>query len=170
MMGTTTGGQLGVAVVGAGYWGPNLARNFQASPLWRMHWLCDLDEERARRVLGAYSTVRTASSLDDVLADPEVHAVAIATPPSTHETVAMAALEAGKHVLVEKPLAHSYESAERIVRRAEELGLTLMCDHTFCFTPAVQKMRELVADGTLGDLQLRRGERRSSGEVRWTGR
>ena len=152
-MNTQNGDALGVAVVGAGYWGPNLARNFQASPLWRMQWLCDLDEDRAKRVLGSYSTVRTTPSLDDVLNDDSVHAVAIATPPSTHESVALAALDAGKHVLVEKPLADSYVAAERIVNRADELGLTLMSDHTYCYTPSVQKIRDLLADGTLGDLQ-----------------
>src|SRR3712207_1019088 len=94
---------IGVAVVGAGYWGPNLVRNFQAAPAFRLRRLCDLDVDRARKVLGGYSTVTVSADLDEVLADPEVHAVAVATPAGTHLKVALAALEAGKHVLVEKP-------------------------------------------------------------------
>ena len=145
---------IGIAVVGAGYWGPNLVRNIQATPDLRLEWVCDLDEDRARRVLGPYSTVKVTSSLDDVLNDPDVAAVAVATPARTHADVAGPALEAGKHVLVEKPLAHSYAEAERLVALAEAKGLVLMCDHTYCYTPAVQKIRELVHSGLLGDVQF----------------
>lgn len=144
--------RLGVAVVGAGYWGPNLLRNFQASPDFRLHWLCDLDEERARRVLGSYSTVRTTPRLAEVLEDPEVDCVAVATPAGTHHDVAMAALEAGKHVLVEKPLAATFAEGQALVETADARGLVLMCDHTYCYTPAVTKIRELVHGGVLGDL------------------
>ena len=144
---------LGIAVVGAGYWGPNLVRNLQASPEFRLRWLCDLDEDRAQRVLGPYSTVRTTSSLEEVLSDPEVQAVAVATPARTHLGVARQALEAGKHVLVEKPLAATYEEGVRLVELADRLDLRLMCDHTYCYTPAVQKIRELVRTGFLGDIQ-----------------
>ena len=143
---------LGVAVVGTGYWGPNLARNFGSSRSWQLRWVCDLDEARARAALGQYSTVSATSRLTDVLADPDVAAVAVATPPGSHEAVALAALEAGKHVLVEKPLASTYVAAARIVDRAEEAGLILMTDHTYCYTPVVSKIRDLIADGTLGDL------------------
>ena len=145
---------VGVAVVGAGYWGPNLIRNAQASPHTRLLWVCDLDEERAAAVLGPYSTVRVTSRLADVLADPEVEAVAVATPARTHAEVALAAIEAGKHVLVEKPLAPSYIEGERLVRAAEEQGVVLMCDHTYCYTPAVARIRETIQSGVLGDLQF----------------
>lgn len=144
---------VGIAVIGAGYWGPNLVRNAQATPGLHLRYLCDLDVERARRVLGEYSTVRVCGSLDDVLADPAVDAVAIATPAATHLPVAMAALEAGKHVLVEKPLAANFSDGRKLVDAAESRGLTLMLDHTFCYTPAVQHLRELVRGGEIGTIQ-----------------
>ena len=144
---------IGVAVVGAGYWGPNLVRNFQTSADFRLRWLCDLDVHRARRVLGDYSTVRATDDLAHVLADDTVHAVAIATPAGTHLDVAMAALRAGKHVLVEKPLAASFEQGRELVAEAERRGLSLMCDHTYCYTPAVLRIRELLHAGELGELQ-----------------
>ncbi|UVS82406.1 Gfo/Idh/MocA family protein [Actinokineospora sp. UTMC 2448] len=146
-------GTIGLAVIGAGYWGPNLVRNAQATPGLRLEYLCDLDADRARRVLGGYSTVRVSDSLDEVLADPAVHAVAIATPAKTHLPVAMAALEAGKHVLVEKPLAATYAEGRELVEAAERRGLTLMLDHTYCYTPAVAHLREQIRSGALGDIQ-----------------
>ncbi len=146
-------GTIGLAVIGAGYWGPNLVRNAQATPGFRLEYLCDLDAERARRVLGGYSTVRVSDSLDEVLADPAVQAVAIATPAATHLPVAMAALEAGKHVLVEKPLAATYAEGRALVEAAESRGLTLMLDHTYCYTPAVAHLREVIRGGQLGDIQ-----------------
>jgi predicted dehydrogenase len=144
---------VGVAVIGAGYWGPNLVRNVQATPEFTLTTLCDLDIDRAKAVLGRYSTVRATSSLAEVLKDPEVGAVAIATPAGTHLEVALAALEAGKHVLVEKPLAASMSDGAKLVDAAEERGLVLMLDHTFCYTPVVRRLRELVRGGDLGDLQ-----------------
>lgn len=143
---------IGVAVIGAGYWGPNLVRNFQASPSFRLRWLCDLDVARAQRALGRYSTVQATAELDRVLDDPAVHAVAIATPAGTHLDVAMSALRAGKHVLVEKPLAARYADGLRLVEEAERRGLILMCDHTYCYTPAVLRIREMLHSGELGEL------------------
>lgn len=146
-------GPIGIAVIGAGYWGPNLVRNAQATPAMRLEYLCDIDVERARRVLGPYSTVRATASLDEVLADPAVDAVAIATPAATHRSVVMAALDAGKHVLVEKPLAASFVEGREIVDAAERRGLVLMLDHTYCYTPAARYLRDLVRGGGLGELQ-----------------
>ncbi|HVK20405.1 MAG TPA: Gfo/Idh/MocA family oxidoreductase [Actinokineospora sp.] len=146
-------GTIGLAVIGAGYWGPNLVRNAQATPGLRLEYLCDLDADRARRVLGEYSTVKVSDSLDEVLADPAVHAVAIATPAKTHLPVAMAALQAGKHVLVEKPLAATYAEGKQLVDAADERGLTLMLDHTYCYTPAVAHLRDLVRGGGIGSVQ-----------------
>jgi predicted dehydrogenase len=119
----------------------------------RLEYLCDLDADRARRVLGGYSTVRVSDSLDEVLADPAVQAVAIATPAKTHLPVAMAALEAGKHVLVEKPLAATYAEGRQLVEAADRRGLTLMLDHTYCYTPAVAHLRDLVRGGGIGSVQ-----------------
>jgi predicted dehydrogenase len=143
---------IGIAVVGAGYWGPNLVRNFMSSPAFRLRWLCDLDVARARSVLGQYSTVAVTGDLAEVLADDAVQAVAIATPAGTHLPVALAALRAGKHVLVEKPLAATYDEGRQLVDEAARRGLTLMCDHTYCYTPAVLRIRELLHDGELGEL------------------
>jgi predicted dehydrogenase len=147
-------GTIGLAVIGAGYWGPNLVRNAQATPAMHLEYLCDLNAARAHQVLGGYSTVRVSDDLDAVLADPAVDAVAIATPASTHAGIAMAALSAGKHVLVEKPLAATLPDGQKVVQTAEDLGLTLMLDHTYCYTPAVGRLRELVRSGELGALQF----------------
>jgi predicted dehydrogenase len=144
---------IGVAVIGAGYWGPNLVRNFQNNGGFQLRWLCDLDESRARRVVGPYSTVRVTTELSEVLADPEVGAVAVATPAGTHLPVAMAALQAGKHVVVEKPLAATYAEGLELVEEADRRGLTLMCDHTFCYTPVVTRIRDLLRSGEVGELQ-----------------
>lgn len=143
---------IGIAVVGAGYWGPNLVRNLHASQDFDLRWLCDLDQERAHRVGDRYSGVRVTAEFEEVLADEGVEAVAIATPASTHAPIGRAALHAGRHVLLEKPLAASTEEAAELVRLADEYGRTLMCDHTFCYTPAVQYLRDLVGSGELGDV------------------
>jgi predicted dehydrogenase len=150
---TTHDAPLGVAVIGVGYWGPNLVRNFTSSDRFRLRWVSDVDEARARKAVGPYSTVRTTATLADVLTDPGVDAVAVATPAATHVDLASAALDAGKHVLIEKPIASTYREAEHLVHLANARGLTLMCDHTYCYTPAVLKIRELVHTGQLGDIQ-----------------
>lgn len=147
------GQRLGLAVIGAGYWGPNLVRTAQQTPGFRLDYLCDLDEDRARRVLGDYSTIRTTTSLDEVLADPDVAAVAIATPAATHLSVATAALAAGKHVLVEKPLAANLDDGRDLVELARRQDRVLMLDHTYCYTPAVAHLRELVRGGGIGAVQ-----------------
>jgi predicted dehydrogenase len=145
--------RFGLAVIGAGYWGPNLVRTAQLTEGVRLDYLCDLDVGRARRVLGEYSTVRATASLDEVLADPDVSAVAIATPAATHLPVARACLAAGKHVLVEKPLAANLSDGMDLVRQADERGLVLMLDHTYCYTPAVAHLRELIRSGGIGTIQ-----------------
>ncbi|KQM81433.1 Gfo/Idh/MocA family protein [Agromyces sp. Leaf222] len=143
---------LAVAVIGAGYWGPNLARNFHANDQWRLAAICDLDLERAQALAARYNGARASSSIDEVLADPAIDAVAIATPARTHHGIALAALAAGKHVVVEKPIADSSERAREMVDAARTAGLVLMTDHTYCYTPAVLKIRELIEAGELGDI------------------
>lgn len=145
--------QVGVAVIGAGYWGPNLIRNFGASPHTHLRWVCDLSDERARKATGAYSTVPTTTDIDEVLADPEVEAVAIATPAASHTALGLAAIEAGKHVLIEKPLAPTVAEGRRLVEAAADAEQVLMCDHTYCYTPVVARIRELIHGGELGDIQ-----------------
>jgi predicted dehydrogenase len=145
---------IGMAVIGAGYWGPNLVRNAMATASIDLRWLCDLDEDRARAVLGRYSTVRPTDSFDAVLDDPSVQAVAIATPAASHFPLAMAALDAGKHVLIEKPLTSSLADGHKLVQAAQDRGLVLMCDHTYCYTSAVTELRRLVRGGELGEIQF----------------
>src|SRR5216683_3792740 len=111
---------IGLAVIGAGYWGPNLVRTAIATPALQLEWLCDLDEERAQAVLGRYTTVKATASYERVLADPAVAAVAIATPAATHFDLVRAALEAGKPVLVEKPLTASVSEGEKLTAQAEQ--------------------------------------------------
>lgn len=145
-------GTLRAAVVGAGYWGPNLARNFAASDQWELAAVCDLDEARAAQVARAAGCADVETSFDALLARDDVDAVAIATPARTHHALVMAALRAGKHVVVEKPIADSADAAREMVTEAQARGLVLMTDHTFCYTPAVTKIRELIAAGELGEI------------------
>jgi predicted dehydrogenase len=145
---------IGLAVIGAGYWGPNLVRTALATPTLRLEWLCDLNLERATSVLGSYTTVKATDSYDAVLSDPDVGAVAIATPAATHFDLVRAALEAGKHVLVEKPLTPSVADGEKLAALARRSGLRIMCDHTYCYTPAVQRIRELIRSGQIGEVQF----------------
>jgi predicted dehydrogenase len=145
-------GRPGLAVVGAGYWGKNLIRNAMSSQKCDFRLVCDVDVERAQTAVGRYNQVATTDDIDRLLDDKDINAVIIATPASTHAEVALACLEAGKHVMVEKPLAWSVAEGEKLVDKAASLGLVLMCDHTYCYTPAVQRIRELVRTGVLGDI------------------
>lgn len=138
--------------MGAGYWGPNLIRNFLASDDWTLVAVCDLDAERARHVLGGQSGVEILTSLEDVLRLESVDAIAVATPARTHQQIALAALRAGKHVLVEKPLADTRANGHAMVECAAANDLVLMADHTYCYTPAVMKIRDLVVEGALGEI------------------
>lgn len=147
------GHEVGVAVIGAGYWGPNLIRNFMNADSTWLWTVCDLDLDRARRVVGRHTSIRITDSFDEVLQDPRVEAIAIVTPASTHHDLAMRAIAAGKHVLIEKPLATSAALAREIVAAADEAGVIVMCDHTFCYTSAVDRIRDDIKAGTLGTLQ-----------------
>jgi predicted dehydrogenase len=142
-----------MAVIGAGYWGPNLIRNIRTVATADLRWVCDLDRERAERAIGPRSTVGVTDAIEDVLDDAAVTAVAIATPAATHLDIGLACIESGKHVMIEKPLALSSGDAEKLVAAARDAEVVLMCDHTYCYTPAVRKIRALVHEGALGDLQ-----------------
>lgn len=143
---------ISVAVIGCGYWGPNLIRNFVACPETELLWACDLDEEQLHKVLAPYPGVHSTTLFEEILTDDNVDAIAIATPVSTHFSIAKACLESGKHVLVEKPLASSVTQGEELIKLAKRKNLQIMCDHTFCYTGAVRKMREIVQSGDLGEL------------------
>ena len=139
-------------VIGCGYWGPNVIRNLASLDGCELRAVCDLDPARLDGVRKRYPAVRTTTDAQALLADPDLDAVAVCTPIHTHFPLASAALRAGKHVLVEKPLTDSVETAEMLVEMAEAQGLTLQVDHTFVYSGAVRKIREIIDDGQLGDL------------------
>jgi predicted dehydrogenase len=141
-----------LGVVGYGYWGPNIVRNFSDVPGCQLVAVSDMRPDRLAAVRSRYPAIRTFADANELVADRRVDAVVIVTPVSTHFDLAMQALRAGKHVLVEKPLASTSEQAMRLVEEAARRRLVLSVDHTFCYTGAVRKIRELVQTGSLGDL------------------
>jgi len=141
-----------VGVIGYGYWGPNLVRNFTEAPGGRVGFVTDTRAERLSHVTSRYPAVKVSTDYRDLLADPSVDAVAVATPVSTHFDLAMAALRAGKHVLVEKPMTANSEQSLVLIDEADRRGLVLMVDHTFVYTNAVAKIRELTQGGDLGEI------------------
>jgi predicted dehydrogenase len=141
-----------VAVVGLGYWGPNLVRNLHELEQGEVLHVCDLDEERLAALQRRYPAIGCTTRYADVLSDPDVEAVVIATPVSTHFALGMAALEAGKHVFVEKPLAASAREATLLARAAAAAGLTIMPGHTFLYSPPVVAIHDLIVAGDLGEL------------------
>jgi predicted dehydrogenase len=143
---------IGIGVIGYGYWGPNLVRNFMEADGSRVVALSDLRPERLAHALTRYPSIRTTNDYRELLRDPSVDAVVIATPVSSHYELALEALKAHKHVLVEKPLAASSEQAERLIEEASRRQRILMVDHTFVYTGAVRTIRRMVADNALGDI------------------
>ena len=143
---------LGVAVVGYGYWGPNLVRNLVELPGAQVRWVCDLHADRLDLAARRYPGVGVTNDYDEVLGDPSVDVVAIATPLGTHYQLALAALRAGRHVLVEKPLTATSDEALRLIEEADRRGLVLFVGHTFVYTGAVRTIHDLVEKGMLGDL------------------
>lgn len=141
-----------IAVVGVGYWGPNLVRVLHELPESVPACACDIDAAKLERLAGRYPAVRLTTSYEEILADASIDAVAIATPVTTHYELAAAALEAGKHVFVEKPLAASTAEASALLVAAKERGLTLMPGHTFLYSPPVNFVRELIVGGDLGEI------------------
>jgi predicted dehydrogenase len=141
-----------LAVVGLGYWGPNLVRNLYELPAAEVEWICDMNPAALERVGRRYPAIRRTRMLEEVLEDTWVEAVAIATPVATHYDLACRALEAGKHVFIEKPLAGSCEQALDLAHVARDKGLVLMPGHTFLYSPPVNRIRELIESGELGDI------------------
>jgi predicted dehydrogenase len=141
-----------VAIIGLGYWGPNLLRNFSSLQEWNVAYVVDSDEARVARALAGRSGTKGAADAKTVFDDPAIDAVAIATPPNTHYDLVTAALLAGKHVLVEKPLCLDDSDGEKLCELAERTGKVLMVDHTFLYTPSVEKIHELARSGALGQL------------------
>jgi predicted dehydrogenase len=155
---------IGTAVIGYGYWGPNLARNIAESPELRLEALCDLDVTQLSLFRRRHPDARAVGELDVVLGDPSIEAVVIATPPVTHHPLAKRALEAGKHVLVEKPLARSVEDARELARIATANGRVLMPGHTFIYSPAVNAVRDLIRKGVIGDVHFITSSRMNLGK------
>jgi predicted dehydrogenase len=143
---------IGIAVIGYGYWGPNLARCFAETNDCRLVAIADPSSVALARAGKRHPSVRLLSDWREVLNDPEVDAIAVATPVRTHYEIAAAALAAGRHVLVEKPMTESAEQGRLLVEQAARRGLALMVGHTFIYSSAVRKMRELIASGELGDV------------------
>src|SRR6185437_3987118 len=142
---------LRIAVVGLGYWGPNLARNFAAIDGCELAWCCDPSDEALDRIAGQFPQARLSSDLNEVLSDPALDAVALATPVPSHAESALRVLEAGKHCFVEKPLAQSVSAAERVVAAAGTADRVLMVGHLLEYHPGVQRLKQLAESGELGD-------------------
>src|SRR3954453_21765409 len=141
-----------IGIIGYGYWGPNLVRNFVEAPNTQVVAVADKNTERLEVLSRRYPGIEGMSDHRDILRNPDIDAVAISTPVSTHFPLAMEALQAGKHVLVEKPMTSSSDEARRLIDEASRRKLVLMVDHTFVYTGAVRKMRQLIDDGTLGEV------------------
>lgn len=157
---------LRVGVVGLGYWGPNLARNFDGLPGCELAWLCDGRAEELERVGAAHPGVRQTTEMGDLLADPDLDAIVLATPVPFHGEHAVAVLEAGKHCFVEKPLAQSVADAERAVEAADRASKVLMVDHLLEYHPGVEKLKEIVDSGQLGEPHYVYGNRLNLGKLR----
>lgn len=154
---------VGVAVIGYGYWGPNLVRNFAKTDGAQVVAISDLDPKKLAAGMRVLPGTMQTTDFRDLLKDGRIDAVAIATPVHTHYEIVLAALKAGKHVLIEKPLAHTSAQIEHLIEEAERRNLVLMVDHTFIYTPAVRKIRQLIADQVLGDVYYYNGTRASLG-------
>ncbi|MBT8490934.1 MAG: Gfo/Idh/MocA family oxidoreductase, partial [Deltaproteobacteria bacterium] len=141
-----------IGVIGYGYWGPNLVRNFNGIEKANLVSVCDKNPNALKKVQNAYPHVETISDCNEVLTSTDLDAVAIATPVFTHYELAKKALENGKHVFVEKPFTSSVREAEELVELADKKNLTIMVDHTFLFTGAVQKIKEVIDNDVLGKL------------------
>jgi len=155
-----------VALIGIGQWGPNVARSLVVTELAELVWLCDFNKEALAGIANRYPGVRTTTDFSDVLCDPNVDAVAIATPSVTHHALAKRTLVAGKHVLVEKPMTSTLEEAEDLLRIAKARGLVLMVGHVFQYNAAILALKDLIHSGELGEIYYMSFERTNLGPLR----
>jgi predicted dehydrogenase len=155
---------MNVGVAGLGYWGPNLARNFDL--LTELSWICDASPELLEKQAKRYPRAKATTRFEDLLEDPKLDAVVIATPVPTHARLAKQALEAGKHVFVEKPMAMNAADAEEIVALAEERGLVLMPGHLLLYHPGVLTLKKIIDSGELGEVLYLYGNRQNLGKIR----
>jgi len=155
-----------IGVAGLGYWGPNLARNLEAMEGCELAWCCEADGASRARWQGVYPRARFTAELDEMLADPDLDAVAITTPVPTHSELAERVLEAGKHCFVEKPLAQDVASAQRLASLADERGLVLMVGHLLCYHPGVRQLADLIERGELGEVYYLYTQRLNLGKLR----
>jgi predicted dehydrogenase len=155
-----------VGVVGLGYWGPNLARNFDRLPEAELCCICDASEEALERWGGQFPDARRSTSIEELLEDTSIDAVAIATHVPSHADLAVQALEAGKHCFVEKPLAQSVPEAERVLAAAESSGRTLMVGHLLEYHPGLEMLKEIADSGELGDIHYIYSNRLNLGVLR----
>lgn len=161
--------RLGFGIVGYGYWGPNLARNVAESSDFRLLGMCELDDGRIADFKSRFREIKVDRDFDWMLADPRIDAVAVATPPSTHYELARRALLAGKHVLVEKPLAVTSTEAAKLIQLARAVDRVLMPGHTFVYSPAVNKVAELIRKGVLGEIYFVTSSRMNLGKYQRAG-
>ncbi|HEY6010430.1 MAG TPA: Gfo/Idh/MocA family oxidoreductase [Nitrospirota bacterium] len=155
-----------IAQIGVGYWGPNLLRNLVSNKRCTVSRVVDLSEERRDYVRGLYPAVNVSDRVDDVISDPSIDAVVIATPVATHFDIAMKALEAGKHIFVEKPMARSVREVEEIGRLASKKNKVAMVGHTFLFNNAVRYVKKMIDAGDLGDIRYIYSQRLNLGRIR----
>lgn len=141
-----------IGIVGYGYWGPNLVRNFAETTGAKVAAVSDLDSAKLALVQRRYPAVKTTTDFRELLSDPDIDAIAIATPVSTHFEVALLALRAGKHVWLEKPMTETSDQARQLIDEAQKRNLVLLVDHTFIYTGAVAKMNEIIKNGDLGQI------------------
>jgi len=163
---SSAGRPVTVGVVGLGYWGPNLARNLVALPGCELTWCCDPDRERRARWEGQFGSARFAADLRELLADPQLDAIALATPVPSHAALAVEVLRAGKHCFVEKPLAQSVADAELAVAAAAGAGRILMVGHLLEYHPGVRALKAIADSGELGELRYIYGNRLNLGQLR----
>jgi predicted dehydrogenase len=144
---------INIAIIGYGYWGPNLLRNFNANANCNVKYLIDGREDRLKIAKNQYPNIETVTNIESIIQDPNLHAVVIATPVFTHFELAKLALEHGKHVLIEKPMTSNSKEAQLLIEIAEKKGLLLMVDHTFLYTGAVQQIKQFIDKNEIGNLQ-----------------